>query len=131
MSKDLKSLAKEIIADGVIDAQEVNKIREVIYEDKVIDREEADFLFELNDATSGNKNHPSWKELFVEAISSYLLDDEKSPGEVDAEEAKWLVEKVEGDGKCDENEKALLLNIKKKAKSISKELENKIKNLGL
>lgn len=131
MSKDLKSLAKEILADCVIDAQEVKKIREVIYEDKVIDKDEADFLFELNNATSGKNNHSSWKELFVEAISSYLLDDEKSPGEVDAEEAKWLVEKVEGDGKCDENEKALLLNIKKKAKSISKELENKIKNLGL
>jgi len=131
MSKKLKDLAKEIIADGIIDAEEVKKVKEMIYEDGVIDRDEANFLFELNDGTSGNKNHPSWKKLFVEALSSHLLNDKNSPGEVDENEAKWLLSKIEGDGQCDENEKALLLNLQKNAKSLPKELKDKMKSFGL
>jgi uncharacterized membrane protein YebE (DUF533 family) len=112
-------LKKSILADGVIDEQEVKQLREVLYADGIIDKEEADFLFELNDAVSGKANHPSWKELFVEAITSFLLDDEKSPGEIDDDEAKWLLEKIQGDGKVDEVEEALLKNLKAKAKKIS------------
>ena len=32
-----------------------------LYADGVIDREEADFLFSINDVVSGNKNSPAWK----------------------------------------------------------------------
>jgi TPP-dependent pyruvate/acetoin dehydrogenase alpha subunit len=88
MTKPLGEFAKEILEDGIIDAEEVKKIRERIYADNVIDKEEADFLFELNDAVSGKENDPSWKDLFVEALSDYVLKDEVSPGEVDDDEAK-------------------------------------------
>ena len=111
----LNELKNSILADGVIDEQEVQKLRDVLYADGIIDKEEADFLFELNDAVSSKKNHPSWKTLFVEAISSFLLDDETSPGIVDNDEAKWLLTKIQGDGKLDEIEIALLENLKTKA----------------
>ena len=124
---NLKELKKSILADGVIDEQEVNQLREVLYADGVIDKEEANFLFELNDAVSGKKNHSSWKKLFIEAISSYLLDDEKSPGEVDDDEAKWLIGKIQGDGKLDEIEEALLKNLKAKAKKIPQSVLNLLK----
>lgn len=130
MSKvNLKTFADEILADGVIDKQEVDKIREVLLEDGVIDKEEAEFLFLLNDATSGKANCPEWKDLMVDSIVSYLLDDEKSPGVVDDDEGKWLVSMVEGDGKLDEVEKAVLLALSKKAKSISPELKSKLDSL--
>jgi uncharacterized tellurite resistance protein B-like protein len=118
MSK-LKELKKSILADGVIDEQEVKQLRDVLYADGIIDKEEAELLFELNDAVSGKSNHSSWSTLFVEAITSYLLEDEKSPGIVDDDEAKWLLDKIQGDGKIDEVEAALLKNIKAKAKKIS------------
>jgi uncharacterized tellurite resistance protein B-like protein len=126
MSK-FKELKKSILADGVIDEQEVKQLREILYADGVIDKEEADFLFELNDAVSGKKNHASWATLFVEAITSFLLDDEVSPGEVDEKEAKWLIAKVQGDGKLDDIELALLQNLKSKAKFIPKSLLSIIK----
>ena len=47
---NLTELKKELIADGVIDAAEVKTIKEVIYEDGKIDKEEAEFLFDINDA---------------------------------------------------------------------------------
>jgi hypothetical protein len=111
-------LKKSILADGIIDEQEVKQLREVLYEDGIIDKEEAEFLFELNDAVSGKDNHQSWATLFIEAITSFLLEDETSPGEVDDDEAKWLIGKIHGDGKLDEIEAALLKNLKNKAKIV-------------
>jgi uncharacterized membrane protein YebE (DUF533 family) len=116
MSK-LDELKKSILADGTIDEAEVKQLQEVLYADGTIDKEEAEFLFELNDAVSGKCNHESWKTLFVNAVSSYLLEDENSPGEIDDDEAQWLSSKIEGDGKIDELESALLQNLKAKAKN--------------
>ena len=113
----LSELKKSILADGVIDEAEVKQLREVLYADGTIDKEEAEFLFELNDAVSGQDNHPDWEALFIEAITSFLLEDEASPGEIDDEEAEWLLSKIQGDGQLDENEKALLNNLKTKVKS--------------
>jgi len=126
MSK-LNELKKSILADGVIDEQEVKQLREVLYADGVIDKEEAEFLFELNDAVSGKENHPSWETLFVYAITSFLLEDETSPGVVDEEEAKWLLAKIQGDGKLDKIELALLNNLKAKSKQLPQSLLNLLK----
>lgn len=112
----LNELKKSILTDGVIDEAEVVQLRQVLYADGEIDKEEAAFLFELNDAVSGKKNHESWETFFVEAITSYLLEDETSPGEIDDEEAQWLLSKIQGDGQLDKTENALLDNLKKKAK---------------
>ena len=123
MSK-LDELKKSILADGVIDEQEAKQLREVLYADGVIENEEAEFLFELYDAVSGKDNHSSWKILFVDAITSFLLEDEKSPGVVDADEANWLLAKIQGDGKLDDLELALLKNLKSKAKKLPPSLLN-------
>lgn len=112
---NLEELKKELLADGIIDAAEVQTIKEVIYEDGKIDKDEADFLFEINDAVSGKENAPEWKTLFVDAITSYLLEDETSPGEIDDDEAKELYEQIKGDGQVDELERALLENLKAKS----------------
>ena len=114
----LEELKRELLADGKIDAEEVNKLHEVLYADGKIDQEEADFLFELNDAVSGKPNDSSWNQFFVEAISDYLLNDEKSPGVIDNEEGKWLVEKIGADGQVDGVEKLLLSHLKAKAKKV-------------
>ena len=109
MSQNLNALKIAILEDGVIDAEEVTQISAVIWDDGTIDREEADFLFDLNDAKK--EAVPEWTALFVKAISSHLLDDDTSPGEIDADEAKWLIGKIMGDGKVDKVEKALLTHL--------------------
>ena len=115
MSEKLEQLKTSILADGIIDADEVRTINQAIYEDGKIDREEADFMFELNDAVSGKENHYSWKDLFVKAITDHVLKDDTSYGSVDDEEADYLIGKIQGDGKIDEIEQALLLKILEKA----------------
>lgn len=125
--KTLKQLKKELLEDGIIDADEVKELQDVLYADGVIDREEADFLFELNDAVSGHSNHPSWNEFFVKAITSFLLEDEVSPGEIDSDEAEWLYGKIVGDGQVDGVERELLLHLKEKALSFPEKLQELLK----
>ena len=115
--KTLEELKKDLLADGVIDAAEVKELEAVLYEDGVIDKEEADFLFELNNAVSGKAHAHEWKDFFVKAISSFVLEDETSPGEIDEDEAKYLYDQIKGDGQIDDIEKALLENIKAKSKN--------------
>lgn len=122
MNAPLSELVKDIVADGVVDADEVKGIRARIYADGVIDKEEADFLFEINDAVSGKANDAGWKDLFVEAISKYVLEDEVSPNVIDDDEADYLVQKIQGDGQVDDVEKALIDNIRAKAISVSPKL---------
>jgi hypothetical protein len=125
-AKTLQDLKKDILADGVIDAQEVKELEAVLYADGIIDKEEAEFLFELNDSVSGKQNHSSWSELFSKAIGSFLLDDEQSPGEIDKEETEWLFQKIQGDGQIDSVEKNLLLYLKNKSNSFPDKLESLI-----
>ena len=115
--KTLEDFKKELLADSIIDAAEVKELEEVLYEDGVIDKDEADFLFELNNAVSGKANAPEWKDFFVKAITSFVLDDEQSNGEVDEGEAKYLYDQIKGDGQIDDIEKALLEDIRAKSKN--------------
>jgi hypothetical protein len=130
MTQPLEELKKDIIADGVVDAEEVKKMRERLYADDIIDREEAEFLFAVNDAVSGNDNDPSWQTLFVEAISDHVLKDETSPNEVDEDEAQWLIERIQADQQVDAIEKALLENLQAKAASLAPSLKKFIASLG-
>lgn len=132
----LSVMKASILEDGVIDAGETEQIRAVVYGaggggGASIDRAEAEFLFELNTATSGKPNDTSWRELFVEAISKHILEDEKSPGEVDDDEGAWLVRQIEGDGQIDDNERALLAAVKAGAKRLPANLQEKLTALGI
>ncbi|MCR4916582.1 MAG: TerB family tellurite resistance protein [Prevotella sp.] len=121
--KTLEELKEELLADGIIDADEVKELEEVLYEDGMIDKDEADFLFELNNAVSGKQNAHEWKDFFVKALTSFVLDDDKSNGEVDDDEAKYLYDQIKGDGQIDDIEKALLENIKAKSNNFPALLE--------
>ena len=115
-----------VLEDGVIDADEAAALKERLYDDGVIDQEKADLLFKLNDAVSGNANDPAWQELFVDAITDFVLADDTSPGEVDEDEAIYLIKHIIAIGQVDEIEKALLLNIGAKATKIHSSLQYKI-----
>jgi hypothetical protein len=127
----IKDVVNDILQDGVIDNAEVAALKARLYADGKIDTEEAEALFEINDAVKGKSNSADWVKFFADAISDYLLQDDKSPGEVDENEAKWLIAKLEGDGEIDANEKVLLKTLKEKAKSLPTSLREKIKAWGV
>ncbi len=158
---------------GVIGAVEVELLRKVLYgvssEGGIsISRSEAEFLFELNEATSGANHHQDWQRLFVQGLANHLMmvaaweepdiqeairrenwleDSEAGIGKfsdvgikdvvrefkaffgkrdepsefthmnqekvaqaekITLDEASWLIEKLNRDGRLDDNERALL-----------------------
>jgi len=102
----------------IVTEQGARDLRVELYEDGKIDKDEADAMFKINDAVTGNDNHPSYQDLFVETIADYVLEDECSPGVIDEEEGQYLVDKIQGDGEVDEAERALSLFLKENAEGI-------------
>ena len=131
LTQPLEALERAVVADGMVDAQEVTKIRWRLLADGRIDREEADFLFAVNRKTTGEANDASWRDLFVEALTMHVLEDDVSPGRVDDDEAAWLIRNVESDGQIDDCGRALLASIKVKASWIAKSLTAKMDEWGV
>jgi hypothetical protein len=124
----LEKLKAQVLEDGIIDKGEVELISAVIYgsggsSGANVDKKEAEYLFALNDATSGKENSDEWQPLFVEALSKYYLEDETSPGEIDQDEAGHLKDMMGMDGNLDGNEIALLGHIKITASAIHEDLD--------
>jgi hypothetical protein len=112
---------------GAIDRADVEVIRRLVYgtggqRGIAVSRTEAEFLFALNRATAGAANHPSWREVFVKAITMHLLYGGESPDCVDAGEAAWLIGQI-GSGAGDHaNERALLAYLEQEATSLDPSL---------
>jgi len=108
---DLKKLKANILADGIIDDDEVKALKDAIYEDGVVDREEIDLLVSLrNEAKEACK---AFSDLFFTAMREYVLAD----GEIDEDEVKLLDAAIYADGVVDDDEKQLLRDLKAGAKS--------------
>jgi serine/threonine protein kinase len=95
---DLHELKKTIFADGQIDEKDIIRLREAIFDEVGMTKEKADFLFELKDSISRKRIIRELETLFVEAVTTFLLKDEESPGEIDESEAKWLRVKIQYKG---------------------------------
>lgn len=97
---------------GVVDEDDVTMIRSVIYglgsEGGIaISKAEAELLFEINGQTATSKNTPSWQQLFVKAVTMFLLYKGDSPEEIDEDEAFWLESQIAEGRSCYRNEVAL------------------------
>ena len=66
------------LSAGVIGAAETELLRDVLYacggdNRSGISRQEAEVLFDLNDACQSGDNDPAWRDLFVKGIANYLM----------------------------------------------------------
>jgi hypothetical protein len=105
---------------GAIDAADVEVIRKLVYglggqSGMAVGAAEAEFLFELNRATAGAANAPAWRDLFVKAVTMYLLFAGASPDRIDEAEAHWLLARIRVDQAKLDNERALLAYLKQEA----------------
>lgn len=128
----LQELRNAILADGVIDSNEVSLLKEELYSNGVIDQKRAKVLFEINNAVTGNANSPEWGDFFIRAVTDFVLQNEDSPGVVDDENATSLLERVfhEDHVEVNDMERDLLSNIQKQATSVSSILTEKISEIG-
>lgn len=125
MEKRLNDIRREVLADGKIDMNDVDLLRSVINLDEGLDQLKADFLIDLKNSVRHDKLTPEFKQLFVESLTAYLLNDEESPGEIDEREARWLRGKIQATGRTDEFDKALLDNLRHRSINFPRILQYK------
>ncbi len=115
---DWKSLCKRLIlADGVIDAEETQILRDEFLGDAVISQMEAEFL--LNLRQSATKATGEFHEFVFQIVKKSILRD----GVVGAAEAQWLEAFVGADGVVDELEKRFLADLAASARRTSPEFD--------
>ena len=115
IQNDFLELRKRIFANGKIDENDVAVLRESLANNQKMNREKGNFLFDVKDNTDRNNQSDAFKEFFVEAITSLLLEDDDSPGEINDDEAKWLRAKIRFKGYTDRTDDLLINNLKHKS----------------
>ncbi|CDX52432.1 conserved hypothetical protein [Mesorhizobium plurifarium] len=99
-----------------ITAEDVTMLRREVFADGVVSRGEAEALFAL-DQTARDKCG-EWAPFFVEAVTDYIVHQEKPEGYISEQNADWLVRTVSRDGMVDSRtELELLVHVLEEAKS--------------
>ena len=100
----------DILARATLTEADVLSLRRAFYNDGVIDADEADALFAINDTCKAQ--HASWADCFVEMLTDYLVNQVKPEGYVTLENADWLMAKINRNGTIDsKTELELLVNV--------------------
>ncbi len=124
-----RSEAEELVSvvseHGALDHAMIDALRRAIFRGgdpsvAYLPRIEAELLFSLNELSVDRANN--WQLLFVEGIAAHVLNDAGSGGEIDSEEAEWLIRQIENDKQYDANEIALLESLLEQADRIPQAL---------
>ncbi|MEM7701342.1 MAG: hypothetical protein AAF251_05340 [Pseudomonadota bacterium] len=99
MTTHFSELAQQAAMDGKVSAEEVLALRQQGWGDGAIHRDEAEALFALNDALEDRSDE--WCDFFVEAIGEFVLNGTPPRLQCSVEEADWLIERVDHDGKIE------------------------------
>jgi hypothetical protein len=95
---------------GRIEAQHALQLRQFIYGDNAVSREDADLLFSLNDACKTKDQ--AFAALYVEALTDHFVWQTEPRGYVTPEQSHYLIEKVTADGHIEtQTELELVLNV--------------------
>jgi len=105
-----------LISKNRIAAEDVTMLRREVFADGVVTLGEAEALFAL-DQTVRDKC-PEWAPFFVEAVTDYIVHQEKPQGYISEDNANWLVRTISRDGMVDSRtEFELLVHVLEEAKS--------------
>lgn len=93
----------ELTADDAI------ALRQIVYGgDQMVSQPEAETLFQLN-ADAGSHSQ-EWRQFFVEAMTDYIVRQEKPSGYIDQANADWLVNLMRKAGRVREDEIEMLIH---------------------
>ena len=111
----------DILKNNRVTDDDVLAVRREVYGDGVITPVEADFIFRINEL--GDKPQ-SWSELFVEAITSFLVHQTMPHGYINQANAAWLMARIDHDGIVEtQTEIELLLRVLEKSRNATDSLE--------
>jgi hypothetical protein len=110
----LLTLSEHIAADRCISAEEAFQLRQAIFPDGVVSRQEADVLISLEGRVANSDE--AWSHAFVEGIVDHVLAVGEYPGHVDENTTSWLMSRFGDDG-ARETEIEVLLKTLERAES--------------
>ncbi|MFM7348572.1 MAG: hypothetical protein ACKO01_03685 [Erythrobacter sp.] len=123
MTTQFIALAEAAAADGQITAEGILALRREGWGDGIITRREAEALFALNRALG--ERSTQWVDFFVEAIGEFVLNGSEPRLQCSDEEAAWLIEQVDADGKVESMaELETLVRILERAENTPDRLKN-------
>ncbi|MGQ0659863.1 hypothetical protein [Sphingosinicella sp.] len=99
MTAPFLSLAAELKAKAALAPADILSLRRICWPDGRVDPAEAEAIFDLNEGLkSANRE---WVEFFVEAMSDYVVHQAAPAGYVDDAKARWLIARIDQDGRVD------------------------------
>ena len=109
------ALADRILAGGKITAADVLTLRQGVFADGVVDSDEVDLLFYLNDRNV--EKDIAWKDFFVDSLTDYFVWKQYPRGVLSDQDGALLIDRITHDGKIEhDGEFALIVNIINKAR---------------
>lgn len=126
----LEAIRDRIRNQEPITPELVDQLRQALYAGDGMNLAKGNLLFDIKEIIVKNKMKvpSSFKPLFVDAITKYLLEDQSSPGKIDKEEAQWLRARIQYNNDYDSYDQNLVENIRKKSINFPKILEQKSKH---
>ena len=96
MTMHFATIARQAAADRAITAEEILELRRAGWADGTMTLDEVDAVFALNDALA--RPSAEWSDFVVEAIGEFLINGTSPKGYVSEDNARWLIERIGGDG---------------------------------
>lgn len=96
MSFSFSDFSAAIEAGAAISPRDVLAIRRSVWPDGVVERAEAESLFELH--RRARVASPEWNDFFIEAIADSVLNATEPKAYVDDDSAAWLIGQIDRDG---------------------------------
>jgi hypothetical protein len=104
-----------------ITAADVLAIRPILFGDMVVSPDEAESLFRINAAARDAA--PEWRDLFVEAMTDYVVRQQEPQGYIDRAKADWLMARLGAGGRTpNAAELEMLVYVLERAESAPAEL---------
>lgn len=94
----LSDISNDIIERGEVTSADILALRRHIFGEVAVTREEAEALFRIDESVEGRT--PEWRDLFLEALTDWLIRQQEPRGYVTEEQARWLIERIEADSQA-------------------------------
>lgn len=122
MTIPLHDITAMIAQTRALGPDETLALRRAVWPDGKISAQEACILFELN--RTSNAPSAEWVDFFVEAITAYLVEQAEPRGYVSDENAAWLMQAIDHDGRIDTlAELELLIKVIERAENVPDSLK--------
>lgn len=112
----LIELSNEIIARGEVTSADILALRQNIFGEVTVTRDEAEALFRIDEGTE--RRVAEWRMLFLEALTDWLIRQQEPQGYVTEVQADWLIARIEADKRArDGTEIELVVRVLEQADS--------------